>query len=255
VDGARYDFLIVDPWTWAAKGWVPKHALRGHDSKVYVLDFFGSKKLRGSGLAVPPARFLTAFGSPFGNSFLGYSMKPQAPLPAGIKKRQGIIWGKDPRHFQGKENLLRHLADALAQEHGGSGAVLISTATTPAFKHDRIRWVGHQTPEQWMRLLRESRFLIGLGDPLLGPSAIDAISAGCMYINPLYSEHKKGVLSQHSFAETEVGAPHVCNYREADGAQLVACVRKALSAELEPLLPPAFAHENYVNRVRKIFSL
>ena len=32
-----------------------------------------------------------------------------------------------------------------------------------------------------------------MGDPLLGPSAIDAIAMGCMFINPLYA--KPGIQS------------------------------------------------------------
>eukprot|EP01035_Chromulina_nebulosa_P019997 gene19997-25969_t len=83
-----YDIIILDPWTWAAK------------------DFFGSKKLRGSGLNIPTNRFLTAFGSEW-NTFL-----------------------------------------------------------------------GHQNTDEWFNLLSKSKFLLGLGNPLLGPSAIDAISLG-----------------------------------------------------------------------------
>ena len=30
--------------------------------------------------------------------------------------------------------------------------------------------------------------IVGMGDPLLGPSAIDAIAMGCMFINPLYTK-------------------------------------------------------------------
>ena len=45
ISGSDYDIIIVDPWTWAAKGWVPKPPLRGQDSKVFVLDFFGAKVL------------------------------------------------------------------------------------------------------------------------------------------------------------------------------------------------------------------
>ena len=39
-DMKSYDFIILDPWTWAGPGWVPKAQIRKLDSKIYILDFF-----------------------------------------------------------------------------------------------------------------------------------------------------------------------------------------------------------------------
>lgn len=55
-------------------GWVPKANIRGYDHKIFIMDFFGSPKLRGSGLNISPKRVLTAFGSPW-NTFLGYYIR------------------------------------------------------------------------------------------------------------------------------------------------------------------------------------
>jgi len=51
-------------------GWVPKPNIRGLESKVYILDFFGSPKLKGNSFNIRPDHILTAFGSPW-NAFLG----------------------------------------------------------------------------------------------------------------------------------------------------------------------------------------
>lgn len=77
-DFKQYDYFILDPWTWAAKGWVPKPFLVEQENKLYILDFFGSEKLKGStNFQIPPSRFLTAFGVAFkSNSFLGYYIPP-----------------------------------------------------------------------------------------------------------------------------------------------------------------------------------
>lgn len=41
---------------------------------------------------------------------------------------------------------------------------------------------------------------LGLGNPLVGPSAVDAVVAGCVYINPTYKRPTKDVYwSQHPF--------------------------------------------------------
>lgn len=239
-------------------GWVPKKKLVGLDSKVYMLDFFGSKGgLRGSipgqphtGLVVPPGRFLTAFGSPE-NTFLGYYMpnasaQPVTELP---KLQQGVIWGKDVRHLGGKEKLLQAVA---------ADARLISTATSKVVAHDNIRWVGHQTASGWMDILRQSRFLIGLGNPILGPSAIDAISVGCVFINPVYPKpvavNGYSYSSQHPYAQS-LGAPYVCNYKQGDVGELRACVHKALQTDLPASVPHDFTWEAHLGRVQRIFDL
>ena len=258
-NGANFDFIIVDPWTWAARGWVPKAPLRGHDNKVFVLDFFGSPKLKGTGLNVPAKRFLTAFGSPW-NTFLGYSMtSASASAPAlsapKTKKRQGVLWGKDPKHFAGKEGMLHRVADSLATVSADNSATLVSTATKPVFQHANIKWLGHQSGKQWNAILQESKFLVGLGDPLLGPSALDAVAAGCMYINPILKAPVKGSKSQHPWAAENIGEPYVCSYKENDAKSLGACIDKALASNLAPLVPVEFTHEAYMKRVKGVFGL
>jgi len=73
-DFRQYDFFILDPWTWAAKGWVPKSFLVGNENKLFILDFFGSERLKGhTNFQIPASQFLTAFGVTFkSNTFLGY---------------------------------------------------------------------------------------------------------------------------------------------------------------------------------------
>ena len=148
-----------------------------------------------------------------------------------IKKNQGVIWGKSVKYILKHIDLLAQIADIVE---------LHSTCTTVAFKHSNIHWRGTMSKIEWKLLLRESKFLIGLGDPLLGflfapffklmylylnyflyegPSAIDAIAAGAVYINPIYKrivQYNAGHVfhSQHPYAEKIIGAPSVCNYKE-----------------------------------------
>lgn len=247
---AKYDFILLDPWTWAAKGWVPKAPIRGLDAKIFILDFFGSPRLKGSGLNVPATRFLTAFGSPW-NTFLGFYLPPVSASTTPHLK-QGVIWGKDVKHFDGKEAMLRHVAD--------QGVALVSTASTPTggglFQHPKVQWLGHQSPQGWHHLLASSSFLLGMGDPLLGPSVIEAIAAGCLYINPIYSGEpaKNGLLSQHPWAAEKV-PEYVCSYHPDRTDQLMACVRRALETSLPPHLPPEFQESAHRERVKAIFGL
>jgi hypothetical protein len=232
------------------------------DDRIFVLDFFGSRSgLRGPNqgisqsmrLNIPLKRFLTAFGAP-GNTFLGYFMTNRSSgaddASATVRKLdQGVLWGKDRKHFIGMESLLRQVA---------KDAQLVSTSTAQIVAHSNIRWAGHQTADGWLGLLRQSKFLIGLGNPILGPSAIDAIAMGCVFINPVYDkpvEHNGfPFTSQHPYAE-KLGAPYVCNYRQHSVQQLQECIKTALSTTLPRTIPPDFTMEAHRERVRAIFEL
>lgn len=253
LNNALYDYILVDPWTWAGPGWIAKPVLRGQHAKVFVLDFFGYQRLKGTSLQLPDDRYLTAFGGSPKNTFLGYFLPPLNASSISKwtheKQLQGVIWGKDPKHFNGesRKQMLRSIADRVP---------LIATTTKKLFDHPNIRWAGHQSRENWHQLLLESKFVIGLGDPLLGPSAIDAISSGCTYINPIYKTPVRGVFtSQHPYARENIGSPRVCSVLLTDIPSVMSCVEGALKAELEPYNVPDFTEEAHLSRVKKIFNL
>lgn len=233
------------------------------DHKIYVLDFFGSKKLRGMGLNVPINRFLTAYRTNLYNSFLGYYIEEdnvnnlnQSDVREYVnkyeeKKNQGILWGKDIKHFDGKIEIIKLIAKK---------TLLLSTSSDKMiFDNSNVIWLGHQNKKEWLHLLSQSKFLIGLGDPLLGPSAIDAISNGCMYINPIYEKSRKVndqiFLSQHSYAVNYIGEPYVCSYKINDITSLQDCIDKALKTNLKPFVPEDFTKDAYRQRVIHIFNL
>lgn len=166
-------------------------------------------------------------------------------IPGKIaKKKQGVIWGKDPKHFKGQKEMLAFVSVRVP---------LISTSQTKVFDAPGISWLGHQTPASWNKLLAESRFVLGLGDPLLGPSAIDAVAAGCMYINPVYDIPARGIYkTQHDFAADVIGFPHVCSVKLSDRLGLMECIQYALDHEMEPFVPEVLSKSKYVERVKDI---
>ena len=224
----------------------------GLSDKIYILDFFGSERLRGNGLDIPPSRFLTAFNTTLQNSFLGYYVEENegAGESMSTKRMQGVIWAKENKHLDGKSRMIEAVADRIP---------LLSTSQIDSFHHKNIKWVGHRRAKEWHSLLLESKFLLGLGSPLLGPSAIDAVSAGCMYINPIYEKpfpHNDQLYSsQHPYAVEKVGEPYVCSYMENDAKSLQECVDKAMNTDLVPFIPYDFTKEAYIQRVRTIFNL
>lgn len=96
------------------------------------------------------------------------------------------------------------------------------------------------------------------GDPLAGPSAFDAVAAGCTYINPVYSSDKLPHFgSQHPYLSSALaGTPSVCDYKHGDADDAVRCIKAALARKdtSEPVIPHDFKESAYVQRVAKILT-
>lgn len=223
-------------------GWVPKPNIKNHLHKLFILDFFGTKELKKS-LRIPLTRVLTPFGTPW-NTFLGFYLSESTIAADSGRIKQGVIWGKDPRHFKGQQDMLARIAAEVP---------LVSTSQEKVFSTSGISWLGHQTPQSWNKLLAESKFVLGLGDPLLGPSAIDAVAAGCMYINPIYDEPVRDIYkTQHDFASDVIGFPHVCSVKLSDHEAIMKCINYALSHDIQPFVPDILHQKEYVKRVESI---
>lgn len=201
---------------------------------------------------VPPSRFLTAFPTPW-NSFLGYYIaddRKQIAAQCGNKSKiQGVVWGKDPKHYDQYQDFLKAIAN-----HVTLVSTVSSRATLP--RHPNITWKGHLTQTQWFELLACSKFLLGLGNPLLGPSAIDSVSLGTKFINPSYKEPmlEARYSSQHPYIAKSLPS-HVCSYRSGDVQDALRCINEAISETLPPVIPEDFTEMKYLERVKKIFEL
>eukprot|EP01031_Cornospumella_fuschlensis_P026129 gene26129-31550_t len=257
-----YDLVFLDPWTWAAKGWVPKPGVEDVAEKVFILDFFGHPSLRNKGIkGVGPEKVLTAYPTPW-NTFLGFY------LPDDRKKYipkhkvfQGVIWGKDPKYLADSAPLLAAIA---------AHVPLVSTAPSGPLKHPNVTYLGPQSPEQWRGLLGRSAFLLSLGHPLLGPSAIEAVSLGCVYVNTIYKEALSvgadkpiSYTSQHPYLGGMKNNDFVCEYVQGDKEGARKCVdhtrtvmaKYSANAQSAGFLPSDYTYENYSERVRTIFRI
>lgn len=183
----------------------------------------------------------------------GSAWEGSVPLPP--RSPRGVVWGKKSEYFEGKEGWL-NAATSLAPLHVTSPphAPLPPNPAFPITRH------GPLSPGEWEGLLAGSAFFLGLGDPLLGPSAMDAIATGCVYINPTFGEGAVGVRgelsawgSQHPFLDKAVGMPYVCNAPLGDGNKLQECIRGALKVDLPPMELADFTVAAYRERVKKIF--
>lgn len=245
-----FAFLVLDAWTWAAPGWKAKPNLVGREHKLFLLDYFGASGPRNNGINVPISRILTAFPTFPGNTFLGFFYDAAPNVHAETKQNIGVVWGKDPRHYKGKARLLRTVA-SLAALHS-----TLDKPTPELHAALNITYHGHLSKNEWSNLLAKAKFVLGLGDPLLGPSALDAVAHGCVYVDPYYPTIVKSVYtSQHPYLRSVVGSPYVCAAHLDNIESYVRCVHTALrQAPLPPFVPQDFTRSAYLKRIKSIFG-
>ena len=267
----KYNLVFVDPWTWAGKGWKVKEPLKQYESRVFILNFFGTsqaeRNVKNEWKEIPNGRILTAFNTTPWNTFLGYFYEEENEAKKSIippeehaftslitkTKNQGVLWGKDPAHFNEKAKLMiLKLAEEGITLHS---VVSPNSLLARKLAHPNIHFHGHLTKYEWYKLLDSSSFLLGLGDPLLGPSAVDAIRHGCLYINPVYSSHSpklKRYYSQHPYLQTYIGKPYVCSAKLGNFEEVKGCIEYAYIHPFEGFIPKDFVKGQYLDRLHEI---
>ena len=284
-----FDILILDEWTILAPGGRAHPWAAAKRKDVYLLSYFGLEISLLGGIKVDETQVLAAHPAALGGSttFLGYFIEPRwAPRPrqcemtrarigssVGLnaacsdyalskakslrlpplpekKDIKGFVWGKKKEYFADRENYLNAAAKYLP--------LYASFEAPPAVPAANV--LGHLSASAFADKLAESKIFIGLGDPLLGPSAMEAIAAGSSYIDPYYG-HAAGIRSdlsrwgsQHPYLSVKVGEPYACGARLDEPIEVAACVRKAIENDLPPLVPLDFTYEGYLTRVHTIFN-
>lgn len=153
---------------------------------------------------------------------------------------------QDPKYLRPRKKVLKAVAN-IAQLH--------SSVRQSVVPHPNIKYRGTLPKADWHKLLGEAKFLLGLGDPLLGPSAVEAAASGVMFINPTYKSPKEGIYhSQHPFLAEQVGEAYVCSCDLDRISSVEDCVRKALGQSLPPVVPAAYQKAEYRKRLRAFFE-
>jgi hypothetical protein len=265
--------LFADPWKLLA---VRGYRLIGAAAarRAFVLEWFGTPPESAAAFGVDPSRFLTPYPYAYGwNRFLGYvlhhglapalddadALRARVAASLARKKRQGVVWGKEAKYFEGRSELLALLASTCTL-HTTLGE---GRGYRPGMFPEGVINHGSLSREAWRELLAESSFLIGLGDPVSGPSALEALAEGCVYIDPTYATPRlvNGVprleiKSQHPFA-AGIGPPfvHAVDLRDAAAVRAAAeasfdqtAVRSELGRLVAALTP--FTAQAYAERLR-----
>ncbi|XP_068610972.1 alpha-1,6-mannosylglycoprotein 6-beta-N-acetylglucosaminyltransferase B-like [Brachionichthys hirsutus] len=225
----------------------------------------GYKTVWGS-WGLQPLQYMTMFPHTPDNSFLGFvSEEPARKLEADayIKDRMAVVYGKQDYMWQGKSEYVGLISEQL-ETHATVYQAPGHASHLPRF----IRNHGLLTQERFLRLLRRARVFVGLGFPYEGPAPIEAIALGCVFLQPRFdpphssdnNEFYKGkpttrqISSQHPYAETFIGKPHVWTVNPTNKTDVREAVRAILRTEVKPFTPREFACEGMLERVESYIA-
>lgn len=270
----RPGIVFLDPWSLAlARRY--KALPRIPAGRILVLEWFGTQ-----GAAIPddvglaPRDYLVPY--PYRgleNRFLGFMLRSESgsfleneaelrtEFAHSLERSRtfGVVWGKEPRYFGPRErSLIQALATRLPMH------LTVNWGTANPLNGEGIVNHGHMEPRAWRGLLRGGRFVLGLGDPILGPTALEALAAGAVLLNPSFAparfvEGNPGLRfdSQHPFAAT-IGSPHALPIDLSRPEQVIRTVDDLMAAPAAVAtrsLPPGladFTRDAYVSRLAAI---
>ncbi|KAF0980458.1 hypothetical protein FDP41_013672 [Naegleria fowleri] len=139
---------------------------------------------------------------------------PQSP---SSEKIEFLVWGKEPRYFT------KPVKDFLSRLHSTFAPNIAIHTTLKSMDHPILPFIvnhGIKGIEEWKSLLRSVHFVIGIGDPVVGPTAMDAISCGAIFLNPVYDHERVlnnlngwfKLKNQHPYVQQYIGPPYSFQY-------------------------------------------
>ena len=195
----------------------------------YNVDFWGTPQpqvARGTKVS----EYLVPYPYPCGNTFLGFRVEDGAYRADPPPKKKGLVLvlGKEPKYFT---PAVRRALEAISKF-----AKLVATVPRdkarglPTFIENR----GLLDAAGYSKLLGEAQVALGLGDPVLGPGALDALEHGCAVVQVRYPKPRVERWvnprlpwrTQHDFVDA-VGAPWVASVSLEEYPD---AVRRALDA-------------------------
>jgi len=124
--------------------------------------------------------------------------------------------------------------------------------------------MGPLPKEEWRVLLADASFLLGLGDPISGPSPLEAMALGCTFINIKFKERrviKPGIYadSQHDWIQevaSRDGTDQICTALEGNAAKILECAKLAVERNSTSTYIPKEVHRSeYDARLDKLFNI
>lgn len=240
-----------------------------HHCKYYIVDGFGTQQPFNK-RRLDLKRILTPYPFDFSNTPI-HMITGVLPRHLWASKRQnkGILWAKMAKYLFPKTDPGQLLLQVL--RNISSMAPLETSLTRTSIDYMTRHGVGenvypspldNRNRTEFLQLMTSSKFLLGVGMPVDGPTALEAIAHGCAFINPVFFPPRQqggkptrfNYTSQHPFLEANFGPPHVYTIDIFDHEVVERTVRTILdSPPPPPIVHPSFSPQAYLNNLRKIF--
>ncbi|XP_047233478.1 alpha-1,6-mannosylglycoprotein 6-beta-N-acetylglucosaminyltransferase B-like isoform X3 [Girardinichthys multiradiatus] len=231
----------------------------------------GYKTLWGS-WGLQPLQYMTMFPHTPDNSFLGFvseevvkkEVRDGGLKPESYKKdRIAVVYGKQEYMWQGKSEYVEVISKEL-EIHGTVYQPPGQTSSLPSF----VKNHGLLSQENFLQLLRRAKVFVGLGFPYEGPAPFEAISLGCVFLQPRFdpphSSHNndfyKGkpttrqITSQHPYAEQFIAKPYVWTVDMTNRTDIREAVKSILKTKVKPFTPLEFTCLGMLERVRNYIT-
>lgn len=183
------------------------------------------------------------------NTFLGFTVPIRQDIVETTRKVAGraYVWGKENKYWRaaGVEAFLQEFVQAGYELHGTASGSL-----PPALHAINHGALGH---EAYLQLLASAELIIGLGDPVIGPTPIEAMAYGCVYVNIKYVPARAlfGKPSDYRYTSQvplleQVPEPLVYSVDPHDAIQVRAAIAKIKSHGT--LARPYFMHPDFTRQ-------
>lgn len=223
--------------------------------RYFIVDGFGTQSAANAQRRrLDLKRILTPYPFDWSNTPINMMISTEHPAHWLPRERIGLLWAKDPRYIQ-RDHLpvLRRLA-AMLPMHS------FLTSVPGDFRGILINHVVVSRSD-FTGFLQRARFIVGVGLPVDGPTALQAIAHGCVFINPARipptalpnKPNSRPYSSQHPYAEEHIKEPHVYTIDIADLDTLSRTVSTILDGDSSPFVHRWNSPQGYVDNLRGVF--
>ncbi|KAI6183291.1 Peptide-N(4)-(N-acetyl-beta-glucosaminyl)asparagine amidase [Aphelenchoides bicaudatus] len=207
--------------------------------------------------------FLTLYPHTDDNVFLGFVVETH-PISDQIKRENiTVVYGKEAYMWENASRIL-NVAARYTKIHG------TVENYKSAVEHAQMEFENHGllSALEFNQLLQRAKVFLGLGFPLEGPAALEAISNGAIFIQPRFDPPKsrttykffsekptmRKITSQNPYMERFVGYPYVLTVNFDDEEELDKAYKEALQLNPTPTLPFEFSFYGMLERVDVILT-
>ncbi|XP_076818912.1 alpha-1,6-mannosylglycoprotein 6-beta-N-acetylglucosaminyltransferase A-like [Clavelina lepadiformis] len=210
-----------------------------------------------------PAQFFTHFPHSPDNSFMGFVVNADNDGPSVSvetdSKSIALLYGKRTEILDGGAKL--KYIDKIYKYFDEMHATMWRKDKGDEYDVIPNYVINHKNMEQsaFLDLLDKASVYVGVGTPVEGPAALEAIAKGVVFLNPKFNPPRhvtqgkptaRTLTSQNPYAENRIGKPHVYTINIRNLTDIEVALKKIKeSPRPKPYVPHEFTRLGFLERV------